>query len=175
MSNKNYSNKGDLIEKMIKEGIGLDKMLEKLGVDKQEITQFQANFTPIKEVDLIIKNSGISSDTRQKLLILEPTAGIGGVVGQLLLEKNKENYFIDVNEYHSAFYQIGKGLYKDIDNVKWFNSDFWVYSQKYNYDYIFGNPPFNLKHQVLTEIKFEKEKGKPPPDPPSPPVVLALS
>jgi superfamily II DNA or RNA helicase len=166
LSNKNYENKIPEIIKLIETSSSLSKIFEVLKIDKAEITQFQANFTPTNEVNFLIENSGIKNDKREKIFVLEPTAGIGGVVGQCLLLPNKQNLMIDANEYHNAFFQIGKAMYNGIDNVKYYNSDFWIYQNKYSYDYILGNPPFNLKHQVLEKITFRQERGKPPPDPP---------
>ena len=167
LNDKDYGNKGNIIKNMVDNNKSIEDMLNTLGVDKKEITQFQANFTPIREVDLLIKHSGIQDDKREKILILEPTAGIGGVIGQLLLQPNKENLNIDAVEFHNGFYQIGKAIYDEIKNVKFYNADFWIYQNKYEYDYILGNPPFNLKHQILEEVKFSRKKGQPPPDPPS--------
>lgn len=177
MINKDYGNQTILINDLIKKRASLKEIFDKLKIDKKEITQFQANFTPISEVQQILENSGIYNDVRSKLMILEPTAGIGNVITELLKPspndngeiihtiQNQSNFFIDCNEFHNAFYQIGKGMFNDIDNVKWYNADFWIYQSKYNYDYILGNPPFNLQTQVMVKTMFIKEKGKPAPDP----------
>ena len=164
---KDYGNKTEMIKEMIKNNKTLEQMFIALGIDKKEITQFQANFTPINEINVIIERSNIINDKRNNIKILEPTSGIGGVVGQLLTLPNKQNFMIDSNEFHNAFYQIGVSIYDGIDNVKWYNSDFWIYMNKYNYDYIFGNPPFNLQTQIIEETIFTKRKGEPDPDPKS--------
>jgi superfamily II DNA or RNA helicase len=166
LSNKDYGNKIPEIIKLVEKNATLGDIFEVLKIDKAEITQFQANFTPKNEVGILIENSGLKNDKREKIFVLEPTAGIGGVIGECLLLPNKQNLMIDANEYHNAFYQIGKAIYNGIDNVKYYNSDFWIYQNKYTYDYILGNPPFNLKHQVLEKITFRKERGKDSPDPP---------
>lgn len=177
MINKDYGNQTELINGLLKEKASLGNIFKKLGIDSKEITQFQANFTPVSEVQQLLKNSGIFNDDREKILILEPTAGIGNVITELLnptpnndgiimhTKQNQSNFFIDCNEYHNAFYQIGKGLFNDIDNIKWYNADFWIYQSKYTYHYILGNPPFNLQTQVMIKTMFIKEKGKPTPDP----------
>ena len=65
---------------MLVNGDSLNKILDSFKLSKQEITTFQANFTPETEVEKIIEQSGIKNDSREKLMILEPTAGIGNVI-----------------------------------------------------------------------------------------------
>jgi superfamily II DNA or RNA helicase len=163
-SNENYGNKTKEIRDLIDKKATIDKFLELFNISKQDITLFQANFTPSNEVEIVIKNSGIQDDTRETIRILEPTAGIGNFVENLLNLDNKFNFLIDCNEYNNAFYQIGKTMYEKIDNIKWYNGDFWIFNNKYSYDYILGNPPFNLAHQVLVAVQPKGEKGKPPPE-----------
>lgn len=163
-SNENYGNKTKEIRNLIDKKATIDKFLELFNISKQDITLFQANFTPSNEVEVVIKNSGIQDDTRESIRILEPTAGIGNFVENLLNLENKFNFLIDCNEYNNAFYQIGKTMYEKIDNIKWYNGDFWIFNNKYSYDYILGNPPFNLAHQVLVAVQPKGEKGKAPPE-----------
>ena len=119
----------------------------------------------MSEIDVVIEKSGLKNDKRDNIKILEPTAGIGNFVEQLLKLENKYNFMIDCNEYNNAFFQIGETMYEDIDNVKWYNGDFWIFQNKYNYDYILGNPPFNLAHQVKVKIEYKAEKGQQTPEP----------
>lgn len=147
-SNKKYENKIPMIKKMINEGKTLNKILESFNIPKQEITTFQANFTPSSQVKILINEAGIKNDKRQKIFILEPTAGIGNVISELLQNENKQNYNIDAVEIHNLFYQIGSAQFDSIDNIKYYNIDYLKYYQKYNYDYIIGNPPFNLRTQI---------------------------
>ncbi len=49
--------------------------------------------------------------------------------------------------------------FQDIQTVKLYNMDFLKYLQKFNYDYIIGNPPFNLRTQ-LDFVQREKVDGK---------------
>ena len=144
MDVRDYGNVEDKITNMINNNYSFGQILENFGVTKQEITQFQANFTPKNYCDLIIEKSGIKEDKRNKIMVLEPTAGIGNVIQSLLQVNNKENLFIDCNEFHKLFYNIGKTMFKDIDNVKWTNFNFVNYVNTYSYDYIIGNPPFNI-------------------------------
>jgi superfamily II DNA or RNA helicase len=164
-SENKYGDKTNDIKKLINKKASLSEFLTLFNISKQDITQFQANFTPISEIDIVIDKSGIASDTRKNLKILEPTAGIGNFIEQLLKLDNRFNFMIDCNEFNNAFYQIGKNMYDEIDNVKWYNGDFWIYNNKYNYDYILGNPPFNLAHQVLQKITYKARKGQPEPEP----------
>jgi superfamily II DNA or RNA helicase len=116
-------------------------------IDKKTITTFQANFTPENEVAQIIKISGIADDKRENLKILEPTCGIGNVIKKLLSLPNKSNFMIDGNELHSVFNQIASVIFGGIDNVKFTKIDFMEYNSVISYDYILGNPPFNLRTQ----------------------------
>ena len=52
-------------------------------------------------------------------------------------------------------------MFETINNVKWYNSDYYYYKQKYNYDYILGNPPFNLRTQIYKrKNKTKTENSK---------------
>lgn len=142
----------EIVEQIRKGTFNLDKTLKKYLIDpKKTITQFQANFTPDIFCETIVKLSGIEKDTRTKIMVLEPTAGIGNILRPLVSLENRENFFIDSNEFNNLFFQIGKGLYKDIDNIKWLNTDFLQFNKPYNYDYILGNPPFSLPYRIKVE------------------------
>ena len=92
-------------------------------------------------------------------MVLEPTSGIGNILRPLISLPNRQNYFIDSNEFNNLFYQIGKGLYDGIDNIKWLNSDFLQFNKPYNYDYILGNPPFSLPYRIKIEDGHVNKKG----------------
>lgn len=156
-SDKKYENKIDFIKKSIKSGKSLNEILNGFNIPKSEITEFQANFTPVNEVKILIEQSGIKNDTREKIYILEPTMGIGNVINELLKNNNRQNYNIDGVEIHSLFYQIAYAQYDEIDTIRVYNMDYFKYEQKYGYDYIIGNPPFNLRTQ-LDKIVNEKDK-----------------
>ena len=164
-SSEKYGDKKKEIRKLIDKKASISEFLELFKISKQDITLFQANFTPMSEIDVVIEKSGLKNDKRDNIKILEPTAGIGNFVEQLLKLENKYNFMIDCNEYNNAFFQIGETMYEDIDNVKWYNGDFWIFQNKYNYDYILGNPPFNLAHQVKVKIEYKAEKGQQTPEP----------
>ena len=147
----------DVIRKMIKQNKSLTEIITKLGgVDKQLITTFQANFTPKSEVDLLINYSGIKEDKRDNLRILEPTAGIGNVIRGLVNMPIGSNMFIDCNELNNTFYNIGSLYFEGIDNIKWSNVDFMNLTARVSYDYILGNPPFNIRTQKLVFDKTTK-------------------
>ena len=158
MTDINFKGSDDKIRKLLKDDKSLDEIFESFKIDKTQITRFQANFTPINHVNDLIDLSGIKNDKREKIYILEPTAGIGGVISQLIKLNQHQNYLVDCNEIHSLFYQIGKVTFEDISNVSWYNFDFFKYTQKYNYDYIIGNPPFNLKGQKSEVQKKYKDR-----------------
>jgi superfamily II DNA or RNA helicase len=159
-SSDKYGDKSVEIKKLIKKNAPIGDYMKLFNIGKQDITLFQANFTPSSEINIVIDKSGIKNDKRTNIKILEPTAGVGNFVDNLLKLENKFNFMIDCNEYNNAFYQIGKNMYDEIDNVKWYNGDFWIYQNKYNYDYILGNPPFNLSHQVLEKTEITNKKGE---------------
>jgi methylase of polypeptide subunit release factors len=150
----------DKVEKLIKDGASLDKIFSAFDISKTEITSFQANFTPENEVMDLIDKSGIKNDTRPNLKVLEPTAGIGNVIGGLLKQENAFNYMIDGVEIHNVFFQIAKAQYGGIDNVSLLNVDFLKLQNKYNYDYIIGNPPFNLRSYVDVKTEGNRKLGK---------------
>ena len=135
------------IANVLKNNGTIEDIFKLFKIDKQTITTFQANFTPENEVNEIIKICGISDDKRQNLKILEPTCGIGNVIKKLLTLPNKSNFMIDGNELHSVFNQVASVVFDGIDNVKFTQIDFMEYNSVVPYDYILGNPPFNLRTQ----------------------------
>ena len=137
------------IKKLLDGGYSLVDVLQTFKLSKTEITTFQANFTPDKEVEIIITESGIKDDKREKLMILEPTSGIGNVISHILKCPNVQNFMIDSVEIHKLFYQIQKARFNDIGNINMYNIDLLKYHQKYTYDYILGNPPFNIRTTTL--------------------------
>lgn len=159
------SDNTEKLKKLIKKNASLEELFKAFNINKQEIVAFQANFTPADKCDELVRLSGINNDTRPIIRILEPTAGIGNVISSLMKTNNKANYLIDCNEYHNVFYQIGKSIYSEIDNVKWMNSDFYLYQNKYNYDYILGNPPFNLPYVALVPQEILPPKRDPKAEP----------
>jgi hypothetical protein len=55
---------------------------------------------------------------------------------------------IDAVEIHNVFYQISVARFNNISNIKLYNMDFLKFEPVYTYDYILGNPPFNLRTQT---------------------------
>lgn len=133
------------IRKALKEKKPLDYILSLFNFDKETIQKFNAFFTPSDYANYLIELSGIKYDNKENIKILEPTAGIGNLIGQLLTLPNSANYMIDCVEINKVFHQIGGVIYENINNVIWTNADFLNYASRYNYDYIFMNPPFNIK------------------------------
>lgn len=145
---KKYENQIPNIKKMLDNNYSLSDILESYKISKEEITSFQANFTPESEVEIALDFSGLGNDKRDKIMILEPTSGIGNFINSALKLSNKQNLFIDGVEIHNLFYQIAMAQFSDIDNVMLYNCSIFDYDQKYNYDYIIGNPPFNIRTQI---------------------------
>jgi hypothetical protein len=156
----------DMVKNLIKIGTPLNEIFEKYNIDKTIITTFQANFTPQEQVNKLIKLSGIEEDKNPVLYVLEPTAGIGNMLGGLITLPNIQNMLISSNEIFNLFYEIGKEKYKDINNIFWTNIDFLNYQSRFNFDYIIGNPPFNLATQANVLNRYGKleidEKTKKP-------------
>lgn len=156
-----YENKENELNKLIDNNASIEQIFSVFGIQKKDITQYQANFTPENHIKTLIEASGILNNTKDKIMVLEPTAGIGGVISKLVTYKEISNrLFIDCNEIHGLFYQIGKALFKDIDNIHWYNTDFMTFKNKYNYDYILGNPPFNISYQQSKIVKSVDKYGK---------------
>ena len=109
----------------------------------------------MNHIKKLLQLSNITNDKTKLIKILEPTAGIGNVVAGLMELSNKQNYMIDCNELNQVFYQTGKVLYEDLDNVKWYNTDFIDFASKYQYEYVIGNPPFNLKINKMIGDKLK--------------------
>jgi len=149
-SDKKYDNKTDEIRTKLNNGASLNEILQSFNISKTEITTFQANFTPESEVDILINLSGIKDDKRDSISILEPTAGIGNVINGLIHLPNIKNMLIDCVEIHSIFYQIGAVRFEKLSNIKYINIDFLAYENRDGYDYILGNPPFNIKTVLKT-------------------------
>lgn len=156
---KKYDDKRDLIKKIIKKDFNLEQLFKIFGATKQDIQMLQAFFTPQYIVDELVKYSGIENDNRQGIKILEPTMGIGNVIRGLLELKNKNNMMIDGVEIYNPFFQIADVFFEGIDNLKFYNMDFIKYTQRYNYDHIIGNPPFNLKTQLESIVKKREKDG----------------
>jgi methylase of polypeptide subunit release factors len=154
MDKKEYKNVD--VKKLLDQKVSLNKILEAYGIDKKEITSFQANFTPESDVQKLIEAVGIEKDTNTNIKIIEPTAGIGNIVSGLIRLKNASNFIIDANEYHKVFYNIGKATFDKIDNVVYHNMDYFKYEARYPYDYVIGNPPFNLRSTL--DIYEKKSK-----------------
>jgi len=76
--------------------------------------------------------------------ILEPTAGTGNLIAELIKTINPKNLKIDAVERQTALYNIGKARFNNFNNIKWFNEDFLTFKPNKKYDYIFMNPPFNI-------------------------------
>ncbi len=143
-----FDNIENKINELIDSNASLETIFKAFNISKKDITNFQANFTSPSQCKKLIEFSGIENDTSLNIKILEPTAGIGNIISELIKLKNASAFSIDANEIYGLYYQIGKSMYKSIDNIIWYNQDYTTYYQKYNYNYIIGNPPFNLRLSI---------------------------
>jgi superfamily II DNA or RNA helicase len=143
-----------------KDNFNLSDFFKTFRVNSKELRDFQAYFTPMEECKKVVEYSGIKEDNRNSITILEPTAGIGNIISALVCNNNNAGtYKIDCNELHSIFYSVGSLLVSNL-NIKWYNLNFYNYNSRTNYDYILGNPPFNVKFKT-----FEVKEVKPQKDP----------
>jgi SAM-dependent methyltransferase len=94
--------------------------------------------------------------------ILEPTAGTGNLIAELIKTINPKNLKIDAVERQTALYNIGKARFDNFNNIKWFNEDFLKFKPNKKYDYIFMNPPFNINvgNKQYLDIDFINEAYK---------------
>lgn len=125
----------------------LSELFAILGITKKEITQFQAFFTPLNICSQLIKYSNINKDTRINIKILEPTAGIGNMITELNKLSNKSSFVTDCIEYNEKFFKVAETVFEKLDNIKWTRMDFMDYVPRFKYDYIIGNPPFNISYE----------------------------
>ena len=145
--------------KVLKEIIpkfNLQSILDLLGFSSGVIKQTNSFFTPKENSEKLVELSGIEYDERKRIDILEPTAGIGNIISALLKLDNSLYFHIDANENLRQYYEIGKAIYDDLKNISWFNENFFNFKTNKKYDYIFINPPFNVRindKQVL-DIDF---------------------
>jgi hypothetical protein len=115
----------------------------------QVMQQFFTNEFLVKE---IYKYSEIMNDDRE-IRVLEPTAGIGNLILPLL-ELDKD-LTIDLVEYDPENRKILEKLVsldKVVLNLE-VQPDFLKTSFKEKYDYIFMNPPFNLRKSENAKLK----------------------
>jgi predicted RNA methylase len=148
-----------LREYLFEKKYSLERIFMLLDIGKQEIQLFNAFFTPIDVSKKLIEKSGIEDETKKNIDILEPTAGIGNIIMALLNKNysNRKNYNIDCYEKLNNYYQIGKAIFTKNKNVNWFRDDFLKKDFNKKYDYIFTNPPFNLKNPYVNEKKPIKD------------------
>jgi len=135
------------IRELFNRKLTLENILSILDIGKTEIKFFNAFFTPMKEIDKLIDMSGIQFDNKKPIKILETSAGIGNIIIRLFNRdfNNKYNYKVDCYEINQYFYQIGKVIFENIKNVKWYYKDFLKEDIQTKYNYVFTNPPFNIK------------------------------
>ena len=134
------------IKEMFYNKYSLKNMLDVLQFSSGEIQIFNAFLTPKDVSKKLIDMSGIENDKRKRIEILEPTAGTGNLIRPLLNLKNKDNFVIFSYETNRELYNIGSVVYKYIRNVIYENDNTYINPPKdRKYDYIFTNPPFNIK------------------------------
>ena len=112
----------------------LSEIFDYFKIDKQQITNYQANFTAKQGINLIIEMSGIEKDIRDNIKVLEPTSGIGGIITELIKINNRDKLMIDSNEIHKVFYTFQTLLFENIDNIFIYNTDFTIYEARYRYN-----------------------------------------
>jgi len=149
------------IKQALDKNIDITKILEIIvNVSKKEAQLYNAFFTPdslsnkIFDISGIYQNLSYQSIMKKKTRILEFSGGVGNIIYNLLDDLNKEYYkyieidFIEINEEFFNIAKVRLDKYKDI--INFYNIDFFNFKNKYEYDYIIGNPPFKIKNQDTT-------------------------
>ena len=122
--------------------------------ERQEFEKRQQYYTDPDMVIKMCKFSGIEN-IKDNVSILEPTAGIGSIVGPVIryISKSVKGHiaYIDMVEIDKNNRKIletnFKSPYVNLDN----QGNFLLYIPNKRYDYIFMNPPFHLrKSEVFT-------------------------
>jgi predicted RNA methylase len=147
----------------------INDLLGLLKFSRNDIKRLNIFLTPQSVADILIDYSGIINQyTQDKYYnnnviydILEPTAGTGNLIAELI-EVNPNAYRIDAVEPVKQLYNIGKARFNNFNNIKWFNEDFLKFKSNKKYDYIFMNPPFNIKvgNKQYLDIDFINEAYK---------------
>ncbi len=134
------------IKEMFYNKYSLQNMLNVLEFNKSDIQMLNAFLTPKDVSKKLIDISGIENDKRKEIEILEPTAGIGNLIRPLLNLKNKNNFIIFSYEVNYDLFNLGYVIYKNIRNVIYERKNTYINPPtNRKYDYIFTNPPFNIK------------------------------
>jgi hypothetical protein len=108
------------------------------------VKKYQEFFTPTKIVKEMLKNSKKLNRSFEKIICLEPTAGSGNIVKELLLKSS--NLHIDMVEIQPKNREMLKELVNiapDILELKE-EGDFLKYVNTTSYDLIVLNPPYHL-------------------------------
>lgn len=119
---------------------------------QEKIKKFQQYFTPKKYVKEILDLCSLKSELK-KVSILEPTAGWGNIVKQIL-QMNKDVH-IDIVEIDNENREVLQDLVNVAPDILYLNEtkDFLEFLPSEKYDYIIMNPPFHLRKG----LKYKKD------------------
>jgi hypothetical protein len=145
MEYENQLNDKELLKELIKK-LSLQNILDLMNIEKCDIQAFNAFFTPKENSHKLVELSQIEQDKKERIEILEPTAGIGNLILPLMKLDNSNNFNIDAIERTLQFYKLGNAIFDSLDNVSWFHLNFFEYKTDKKYDYIFINPPLNITY-----------------------------
>jgi len=137
--------------KELNEIISKGKEKASLQLQKSINRVLQEFFTPTHIVKQLIEMSGILKDPRDEMLyVLEPSAGDGAIVKQLveLMKIEKKTLQIDMVEILERNRKELADAVKEIPGYLNLTEegDFLKYQPNKQYDYIIMNPPFHLKN-----------------------------
>jgi len=149
----------------------INDLLGLLKFSRNDIKRLNIFLTPETIANDLIYLSGIDQqysydkNMNEKVIydILEPTAGIGNLISSLISYlPDVDNFKIDAVEPVNQLYNIGKARFNNFNNIKWFNEDFLKFKPNKKYDYIFMNPPFNIKvgNKQYLDIDFVNDAYK---------------
>ena len=144
------------------EGVINDKEFEKRMLKIQEtadrrkkqekIKRLQQYFTPPKHVKEMIDLSSIRS-TYRKVHILEPSAGFGNIIKELLqLNKDMRIDMVEIDKENRDVLEELVQTAPDILSLQQ-TRDFLEFIPSDKYDYIFMNPPFHLRKSQNPKYK----------------------
>ena len=157
MRNDYKLNPEEWIKQALDKNMDITKILEiVVNISKNDSQMFNAFFTPDSLSNKMFQISGIYQDisyqriNKKKMRILEFSGGVGNIIFNLLDDIDEKNYKyleIDFVEINPDFFNIAKArLDKYKDFINFYNIDFFKFKNKYEYDYIIGNPPFKIKN-----------------------------
>lgn len=127
-------------------------LLDLLKSGKVDIKQ-ETNYFPTPSIicDLMKLDSGIRYDESPSLRILEPSAGRGAIISELMETIDIARLDITAIEFNAINHSILRSKFPSINAI---HGDFLTYTDS-GWDYIFMNPPFNISTDDGTKYDID--------------------